>query len=555
MMDISQHSSMPHILVADDNAEHRLLIKRILTTSGYEVIEAVDGYQAVNLAFSMRFDLIILDVQMPNMDGFKALETLRAHEKTQNIPIVIVTSKYSEREHILTGLNAGANDYLLKPIDGPELLARAKNHIAMLRLERKLEERNKELQAIIDLGAQASALSDPKQIGQLLAETLSGLTPKAALAVILLNEKREPYGMTEKNCDVPVAKMLMPKTLVHHVIEIKDGDVFPKPKSPSIKSAPSPRALTSVLGDSRYRSGMAVPLLYQDNVLGVVVIASHIEKPFSQTRFNILRLMAKQVVPALSSAIQAARAQYFEADATRKAHELEALREQLYHADKLASLGQLITEVSHEINAPLQALELSTEMISDDVKAGNPVDQEMLSQVSQNLKRLGNMAKSVLMLYRDTPQIFERVAIDNVIRDVLLLCQKRLESLKITSFVKLESRAHIRGMENPLRQVTLNLLNNAMDALPNGGIIRIESSVLSGQGQDKVVLIFEDNGVGIAQEELDKIFHPRFTTKMNGTGLGLSVTKNILEGHHAHIEVTSEVGKFTRFKLMFDVLK
>jgi DNA-binding response OmpR family regulator len=116
------------ILLADDSNTALTLERLLLTRSAYDVVLARDGKEAVRQAIDQSPDLIILDVVMPHMDGFEACQELRRREETRNIPVIMVTTR-GEGHHVETGFKAGCNDYVTKPIDGPELLSKVRNLI------------------------------------------------------------------------------------------------------------------------------------------------------------------------------------------------------------------------------------------------------------------------------------------------------------------------------------------------------------------------------------------------------------------------------------------
>jgi DNA-binding response OmpR family regulator len=116
------------ILLADDSNTALTLERMLLTRSAYDVVLARDGKEAIRQALDQSPDLIILDVVMPHMDGFEACQELRRREETRNIPVIMVTTR-GEGHHVETGFKAGCNDYVTKPIDGPELLSKVRNLI------------------------------------------------------------------------------------------------------------------------------------------------------------------------------------------------------------------------------------------------------------------------------------------------------------------------------------------------------------------------------------------------------------------------------------------
>jgi DNA-binding response OmpR family regulator len=122
-------SDPPLILVADDDADLRALVAYRLESAGYEVLQAVDGQQAVDLAFERTPDVVVLDLMMPKLDGYEVARRLRADERTLRVPVILLTSRSQERD-VAAGFDAGANDYVTKPFSPAELQARVRAMLA-----------------------------------------------------------------------------------------------------------------------------------------------------------------------------------------------------------------------------------------------------------------------------------------------------------------------------------------------------------------------------------------------------------------------------------------
>jgi DNA-binding response OmpR family regulator len=161
------------ILVVDDIIKNIQLLGSVLGKEGYAVSYATEGAKALEMAVSEPFDLILLDVMMPEMDGFEVCRQLKQHPETEGIPILFLTAK-SEQDDIIRGLQEGAVDYLTKPFNPPELLARVKTHLALqkakadlLRSKTELERKNRDLERL--LAENQKALAEIK--------TLRGILP------------------------------------------------------------------------------------------------------------------------------------------------------------------------------------------------------------------------------------------------------------------------------------------------------------------------------------------------------------------------------------------
>jgi DNA-binding response OmpR family regulator len=152
-----------NILVVDDVIKNIELLGSVLGKAGYAVSYAMDGAKALEMAFSERFDLILLDVMMPGMDGYAVCRGLKRNPATEEVPILFLTAK-SEESDIVRGLEEGAVDYLTKPFNTAELLARVKTHMALqgakadlLRSKVALERKNRDLEQLLEENRKALA--------------------------------------------------------------------------------------------------------------------------------------------------------------------------------------------------------------------------------------------------------------------------------------------------------------------------------------------------------------------------------------------------------------
>jgi two-component system, NtrC family, sensor kinase len=222
--------------------------------------------------------------------------------------------------------------------------------------------------------------------------------------------------------------------------------------------------------------------------------------------------------------------------------------------DRMSSLGQLSAGIAHEIRNPLSGINLNLQMLARQLKA-DPESTEKISDSLEGIVRINGLIKNVLNFARPTPPHFKWDFLQRVIKETLSIMASQLKRQKIRVIKKLPvAGPAIFFDENQMRQVFVNLLVNAMEAMPDGGTIKITGSVeTNGSRLGLFRLIISDNGSGIPEDILSKIFDPFFTTKPEGTGLGLSILHQILEQHRAIIQVESSVGKGAVFTLSFPI--
>ena len=230
--------------------------------------------------------------------------------------------------------------------------------------------------------------------------------------------------------------------------------------------------------------------------------------------------------------------------------------QQMQQAEKLAAIGELASGIAHEIKNPLAGISAAIQVLSNEL----PLDashQEVIDEIIQQLERLNKNTKDFLSFARPAELKFLQGDINDVIRAVEFLIQKQAEQQKISIERELDSTILKIHMDpEQMQQVFLNISLNALQAMPEGGSLSIESRVSPNPENEhlrNVVISFLDTGNGIPEEQLRKIFNPFFTTKHRGTGLGLSISQNIVEQHGGHIKVVSDVGKGTRITIVLPV--
>jgi two-component system NtrC family sensor kinase len=233
------------------------------------------------------------------------------------------------------------------------------------------------------------------------------------------------------------------------------------------------------------------------------------------------------------------------------------LESQLSQADKLSSIGLLAAGVAHEVNTPLAVISSYAQMLSKQLQ-GDPQRGALLEKITRQTFRASEIVNNLLNFSRTSGTEFAEVDVNKVILDTLALMEHQFKTSQIRVEDELSSHLPtIQGNPGRLQQVFLNLFLNAKDAMANGGTLKI--STMNG---DAVSVVVSDTGSGIAQEHIQRIYDPFFTTKAapqegqrKGTGLGLSVTYGIIQEHAGKIRVESKPGEGTSFHLDFPLTR
>jgi two-component system NtrC family sensor kinase len=230
---------------------------------------------------------------------------------------------------------------------------------------------------------------------------------------------------------------------------------------------------------------------------------------------------------------------------------LRRTQEQLLQSEKLAAMGRLTSQIAHELNNPLYGIMNTLELLKTEVSPQSK-RRKVLEMALSETVRLSDMLRKMLSFSKPDQQEKQAVDLNMVLDEILLLHEKQLQEndIKIkASFA--EGLPQIKASKDQLRQVFLNLVSNARDAMPDGGSL----SVTTAAEDENVRIEIADNGIGIKEEHLKKIFDSFFTTKdsVKGVGLGLSVCYGFIKDHGGDIQVKSKVDSGTTFTITFPI--
>jgi len=532
-----QSDKQPLVLVTDDSVQARMLLRRLLEREGFAVEEAVDGSDALHKACALLPDLVLMDIQMPVMDGFEAVRLLREEPRTARTPIIVVTAAARDTADIARGFGLGADDYIVKPFNANELIARVHSKIKARQLEDTLHRRNAQLEILTRIGAQlVRALTLPELADYLLNALCDHLKADSAILLLMDAEGKPKFWRTrgqELQHIAVLAQTWMPIYLRENGRAVLVDDT--RQLRPELSALFEPDSI---------RCGIAAPLSYQERFIGVLALASHNVRQFSEDDLRLMETVASQAALAIHNAqLYSALQDYahnLESMVQARTEALKKAEQQLMRADKLAALGRLAAGIAHEINNPLQPLLTNLELMLEDLDQGQPADRELIEFAIRDVQRIKRIVSNLLDFARPSRPVFASLEMNDIVQEVLTLARKQLEQACIQVETRLEARQRCKGSADQLKQVLLNLVINAMEAMPNGGVLSISTADVLDNGQPCVQLIVADTGVGIPQSRLRQIFDPFFSTKPNGTGLGLAISHSIVTAHGGQIQVESQ---------------
>ncbi len=536
----------PLVLIADDEQSASVLLTRIFEREGFAVEIAKDGEIALEKARSLRPDLILMDVQMPKINGFEVTRQLRDNPSTARIPVIFVTAAAREPSDVAHGLKLGADDYIRKPYNYHELLARAQSKMRARQLEDRLQRRSEELEALVRIGAELNQRLGLEDLTELILDIATQEFDAPYAELVLFDPQGHPIlvrdsqnGMLE--ADTVLALLENPNSLLATVYRTGEPLLVPGPGNSS--------GTLAHLERYGFSSAMAAPLKHHGTLLGTLIVGLHSGRSLSGSDLRMLRLIGEQAALAVRNAQLYAElqnyAQTLEDKVQQRSRELQAAQAELIRAEKLAALGRMAAGIAHEVNNPLQPILNCLEVAIEDSEAGRLVDSEILRVAENEVQRIKSIVSRLLDFARPGNSEHALVDVHELVNEVLILTAKQLERAHVSVYTNLSDAPPVSGNSTQLKQVLLNLVLNAMEAMPGGGDLEV-SVYAEGKG---TVIAVRDTGVGMDEQTVAHIFDPFYSTKDEGTGLGLAVTYGIVEGHGGTIQVESRPGQGTCFML------
>jgi two-component system, NtrC family, sensor histidine kinase HydH len=226
--------------------------------------------------------------------------------------------------------------------------------------------------------------------------------------------------------------------------------------------------------------------------------------------------------------------------------ELRATQEQLRRRERLAAIGEVSAAVAHGIRNPLANIRASAQVAMDTGVGGRHLDR-----IISETDRLNRWLHSLLDMVRPFKVRLAPVGVNALVTDVVDLLRERAETAGVTMDLALASGTPtLLGDDVQLQQAVLSVIENALDALPRGGVLTVRTEL---EGQEAVAITVEDDGPGIPPEERARVFEPFFTTKSRGTGLGLAITHKVVDGHRGRVTVEPRAPAGTRVRIVLPV--
>jgi two-component system NtrC family sensor kinase len=474
------------ILLVDDEADLREVLDISLSDTGYEVLTAENGAQALNILKENDIPVVITDIKMPGIDGIELLRKIK--NKNPETEVIMLTG-HGDLDLAIKSLKHKATDFITKPINDDALemaLIRAFEKISM-RQKLKEYDRNR---AMYDVLINELIQEDVMIIGS----DYRVLDINETLLATLGLERKEAVG---RYCYEITHRLTTPCSGEDHKCPLKETLMTRKPtKETHIHKDKDNKNV--------HYSISAYPLFENGEIIGAIELSR---------------------------------------DITADINTRQAMMQQ----DKLASIGRLSAGVAHEINNPLTTILTTAMLIQEDIDPKNPMYEELETITNETL-RCRKIVASLLDFARQTKPAKKHHNINDIIAECVGLTRKQAEFKDVQILKALSEKVPKLLLDKEqIQQALINLILNATDATDPGGKITV-STAFSPDNQFVNIKV-SDTGKGIAAEVVDKIFEPFFTTREIGTGLGLAITHGIIGRHGGDIRVQSRPGQGTTFTI------
>ena len=507
------------VVLIDDEEDIRDITTIALEDAGYTVFTAEDGQSGIRKTDEISPQIVITDIRMPGMDGIQVLEAIKKHNS--DIEVIVATA-FGEMTLAIRALQLDASDFITKPINNDAL------HLALNRAKERYTSRKQ-------LKDYTAFLEKEK------AETTQELIKTFTFQKNLIESSMDGILGCDENENVVIFNRSMEKMLGYNKTDVLNQMALDRFFLPG-----EMERLKNELAGEKY-GGKDRLLMFETTLVGA-----------SDKKIPVQVSATAQLNQDQASGLVCF---FRDLREIRKLEREVSDQARILHQDKMMSLGKLAASMVHEINNPLSGILNYIRLMINLLNRG-PLSEERrekflgyLKLMDSETNRCSQIVSSLLTFSRKSPPSFGQVRIDDLLNRSTILSKHKLELQHIRLMPEIDPDIPpVNGDFNQLQQCVINLIFNAIDAMPDGGELSLKGSY--DRKKNLVTITVTDTGPGIPPKNLSHIFEPFFTTKQEGygVGLGLSTVYGIMERHKGSVEVESEPGQGATFMLHLPTL-
>ena len=496
---------MKKLLVIDDEASTRDLLKMSLESDGYTVFVAEDGPKGLEIFARENPPVVLTDIKMPGMDGIEVLR--RVKEQNPDTEVIVITG-HGEMNLAIQALHLEASDFINKPISDEGLAVALRRAEEKIWLREKLKEYTEDLERVIQ-ETNKELVKRHELEHNIIQTSMDGIIANDRQGkIIIFNEGAERiYGYTREEALSKIhVTQLYPEGQAKQIKKMIYGDEYG-----------GPGRLINYSVEVLTQTGELVPIL-----LSATIIDEKGEEVATVGHFKDMR-------------------------------EIKRLEDELLTSERMATVGQTTAGIAHGVKNILHGMKLGAFMIDTGFDKDKPESlRKGWSLVRKNINRVSKMTKEMLSLASTAPPAFEVCSLNDIVEEVCESLAEEISRREISLVLELDpSLPQVTVDPDGIHTCLLNLVTNAIEAFPedtSGGQVTVSSR---DEGEAGVHLQVRDSGEGMSEELLERVLENLFTTKgARGTGLGLAITQKIVHEHGGAIQVESEPKKGSCFTII-----
>jgi PAS domain S-box-containing protein len=511
------------ILAVDDDPRNLLAVEEMLRAPGIEIVTADCGEAALRRVLTEDFAVILLDVQMPRIDGYEVAGMIRARQRSSRVPIIFLTAFNKDDLHVFRGYTAGAVDYVFKPIEPLILKSKVDVFVDLYRKTEEIRRQGEEERRLLmeNLRVRGEKLKTEQALRR-REEHQAIVLQSLPLALYTASIQEDHRQLQFTNEGVQAITGYSPEAF------LQTPDFWASHIHP----------------DDRERVLQEVAALHQTG--GVTMEYRWCCADGTYRHFLDQTLLARDE--------EGRPRDYFGLwyDMTER----KQLEQNLLHASKLEAVGRLTGGIAHDFNNMLSVVIGNLDLLAKSIE-GNERAQRRVRMAVEGAQRCADLTHRLLAFSRRQPLLATTLDVKSIMPGLLELMRRTLGE-RINVALKADDDAWVVRVDRAqFEAALLNLAVNARDAMENGGDLtiamenrKIEDGAVAAAG-DYVMISVTDTGTGMPPDVLERVFEPFFTTKESGkgTGLGLSMVYGFVQQSNGHIEVDSVPDQGTTIRI------